>query len=36
MSLWQNFLSCFPIFLNLENEILFKGVVFVTPEIPSQ
>jgi hypothetical protein len=35
MSLRQNFLSCFPIFLNLEDEILFKGVTFVTPKIPS-
>jgi hypothetical protein len=35
MSLWQNFLSYFPIFLNLEDEILFKGVGFVTPKIPS-
>jgi hypothetical protein len=25
----------FPIFLNLEDEILFKGVGFATPKIPS-
>jgi hypothetical protein len=35
MSLSQNFLSSFPIVLNLEDEILFKGVGFVTPKIPS-
>jgi hypothetical protein len=35
MSLRQIFLSFFPIYLNLEDEILFKGVGFVTPKIPS-
>jgi hypothetical protein len=35
MNLWQSFLSCFQISLNLEDEILFKGVGFVTPKIPS-